>query len=200
MPKALDFYFDFSSPYAYLASTQVDDLAADVGRKVQWYPILLGPMFKAMGSAPLVDIPLKGDYARRDFARSAQLFGIDYHHPAEFPIATIAAARSTWFLRQQHPDMAGPFAKAVFRAYFADQEDIRDTAVLARIANGLGVDADSMLQAIQTDEIKTVLKEAVSDAMARGVFGSPFFFVDDEGFWGFDRLPHVRMWVAATQA
>ncbi|HLR12462.1 MAG TPA: 2-hydroxychromene-2-carboxylate isomerase [Burkholderiaceae bacterium] len=200
MPKTLDFYFDFSSPYAYLASTQIDALATDLGRQVQWFPILLGPMFQAMGSAPLVDIPLKGAYARHDFSRTALLFGIDYREPDEFPIATVAAARAAWFLRSQDMALAGEFSRKVLQAYFADQQDIRDTAVLASIAESVGADSQAMLQAMQTDAIKGMLKEAVSGAMERGVFGSPFIFIDNEGFWGFDRLPHIRMWAAANPA
>lgn len=200
MQKPLDFYFDFSSPYAYLASTQIDALAAELGRQVNWYPILLGPMFKAMGSAPLVDIPLKGDYARHDFARSARLFGIDYVHPAEFPIATVAAARATWYLQGQSMVQAGDFAKKVLEAYFARQLDIRDTDVLATVADSVGADGQAMLAGIQTDAIKDQLKQAVSTAMERGVFGSPFIFIDNEGFWGFDRFPHIRMWAAANPA
>lgn len=200
MQKALDFYFDFSSPYAYLASTQIEDLATDLGRIVNWYPILLGPMFKAMDSVPLVSIPLKGDYARHDFARSAQLFGIDYAHPQEFPIATVAAARCTWFLQDQGMALASKFAREVFAAYFARGLDIRDTTVLADIADGIGADSQAMLAGIQTDAIKDKLKNAVTQAMERGVFGSPFIFIDNEGFWGFDRLPHIRMWAAANPA
>src|SRR3546814_6861230 len=100
MSANFDFYFDFSSPYGYLASTQIEALAAEFGRQVDWHPILLGPMFKTMGSAPLTEIPLKGEYAKHDFERSARLFDIPYSQPETFPISTVAAARA--MLYAQH--------------------------------------------------------------------------------------------------
>ena len=93
MSEALEFYFDFSSPYGYLASEKIDALAACYGRKVRWRPILLGVVFRQTGAAPLTEVPLKGEYSLRDFARSARFMDIPYTQPASFPIATQQAAR-----------------------------------------------------------------------------------------------------------
>ena len=92
MTTSLDFYFDFSSPYGYLASEWIDVLAEKYGRAVVWRPVLLGILFKSTGSAPLAQIPLKGAYSLHDFARSARYLGVDYRQPTDFPIATHHAA------------------------------------------------------------------------------------------------------------
>lgn len=194
MPQPFDFYFDFSSPYGYLASVQIEDLAASLGRRVNWHPILLGPMFKETGALPPVNVPLKADYAEKDFARSAALFDIPYRHPKEFPINTIAAARVAHCLTQEDMALAAKFCKQTYAAFFADNQDIRDLEVLRSQLQSVGADAEAVLNQIQTDEVKQALKLAINDAMSRGVFGSPFVFFDDEPFWGFDRLPHIRLW------
>lgn len=194
--STLDFYFDYSSPYAYLASTQIDTLAADIGRSVRWHPILLGPMFQTMGSAPLVQIPLKGDYALRDFARTARIFDIAYATPDPFPISTVAAARATLAVRRHDMGQAAEFAKRLFAAYFVDGRDLREPEVILDVASRAGIDRDALAAAMVSDDIKAELKRDVEQAIQRGVFGSPFVFVDDEPFWGFDRFPHIRRWAA----
>ncbi|MBB5213550.1 2-hydroxychromene-2-carboxylate isomerase [Parapusillimonas granuli] len=198
MTDTLDFYFDFSSPYGYFASTAIEQLAADIRRTVRWRPILLGPMFKAMGSGPLVEIPLKGAYARHDIARSARLFGIPYREPAVFPIAAVAASRAALLLQEDDPQQAAEFIKRVYRAYFAEGRDITDMDVLVAAADQAGADGSRLPAGVATDRIKSRLKEEVDAAMARGVFGSPYMIVDGEPFWGFDRFEHIRKWAASA--
>ncbi|MGB3289386.1 MAG: 2-hydroxychromene-2-carboxylate isomerase [Burkholderiaceae bacterium] len=195
MSANFQFYFDFSSPYGYLASTQIEALAAEFGRRVDWHPILLGPMFKAMNSAPLVDIPLKGKYALHDFERSAKLFGIPYVQPKAFPIGTVAAARAVLYVQDKAPDKAAGFIKRLYRAYFAQQRDISDAGVVLDLATQEGLDASDLAQGMVREDIKDKLKKSVAQAMERGVFGSPFVFVDDEPFWGFDRFDHIHRWL-----
>ena len=104
MAAPIDFYFDFSSPYGYLASQKIEALAAKHGRTVDWHPMLLGVVFKQTGTAPLTEIPLKGDYSRRDFARSARFHGIaGFRMPSSFPIATQAPARIVLWAKAQRP-------------------------------------------------------------------------------------------------
>lgn len=194
MADFIDFYFDFSSPYGYLASTQIDNLAADLGRTVNWCPILLGPMFKATGSAPLADIPLKREYGLHDFARSADLFDIPYQQPSDFPIGTVTAARVTVWLRGHDMALAGKFAKRIYADYFASGLDIREPTVIHAAASDLGISISDLDVAVNDQAIKDQLKADVAAAMERGVFGSPFIFVDNEPFWGFDRLAYIRLW------
>ncbi|MEO6984199.1 MAG: 2-hydroxychromene-2-carboxylate isomerase [Paralcaligenes sp.] len=196
MKTPFDFYFDFSSPYAYCASTCIDDLAAEFGRTVRWRPILLGPVFKQMGVLPVAQVPIKGGYALHDFARSAALFNIPYVQPAQFPISTVTAARSMLWIEKNLDDArARQFAHAVYSAYFAKQKDISNTDVVLALARDMGINADDLATGIQQDSLKTALKEQIEAATARGVFGAPFIFVDDEPFWGFDRFDHIRRWL-----
>lgn len=194
MSKTIDFYYDFSSPYAYLASTQIESLANEIGRTINWYPILLGPMFKLTGSTPPADVPLKGKYSVHDFGRSAMLFDIPYNHPAEFPIATISAARTAVYLRNKNKDLIAEFSKKIFAEFFANGKDIRDIAVIKSVVKDLGLNPDELDQALDDQAIKDELKQDVSNAIERGVFGSPFMILDNEPFWGFDRFEHIKRW------
>lgn len=196
MAEPLEFYFDFSSPYAYLASEQIDALAARYGRQVKWRPILLGVVFKATGSAPLTEIPLKGDYSRRDFDRSARYLGLPFRFPSKFPLPTQAAARAYYWLHQQDCAQARAFAHAVFRALFVHDRDISDMAVVTELAVQAGADPAALAAAIQSEEMKAQLRQECDAAIARGVFGAPFIFIDGEPFWGADRLPQIERWLA----
>ncbi len=200
MREPIDFYFDFSSPYAYLASHRIGELAERFGRAVTWRPMMLGVAFAATGGKPLVEIPLKGDYAKVDLVRTARLAGIPFRLPSRFPLATLAAARTYYWLEETSPAAAVPFAAAAFGAFFAEDRDISDREVIADLLAGAGVDAAVGLAAIATPGIKERLRAVNDEAVARGVFGSPFFFVDGEPFWGFDRLPQMELRLAEIAA
>lgn len=178
MAAPIEFYFDFSSPYGYFASTRIDGLAARHGRTVNWHPILLGAVFKVTGGQPLPSLPLKGDYARRDIERCARLLGIPFRVPSRFPVATQAPAR------------------AVYRAYFVEDRDIASPEVTADIAAALGVAREPLLAALDDPAVKEKLKRETDTAMERGVFGSPFLIVDGEPFWGMDRFEQAEKWMA----
>jgi 2-hydroxychromene-2-carboxylate isomerase len=194
MAAAINFYFDFTSPYGYLAAQEIDQLGARHGRAVEWHPMLLGVVFKTTGAAPLPQVPLKGPYSLHDFERSARFHGIEYRQPQPFPIATQATARAMLWLQQQYGKQhAVDFAKAAYRAYFVDGVQIGDAANVAQIAAGLGVgvDAGALTEALGGAQLKERLRTEVEQAIARGVFGSPFMIVDDESFWGFDRFDQL---------
>jgi len=196
MAKPIEFYFDFSSPYGYVASHRVDAIAARHGREVAWKPFMLGAVFKIAGTLPLVNYPLKGDYSKHDFMRSARLHGVPFRFPSRFPLGTVAAARGHYWLAETSPELAVKFDRAVYAAYFAEDGDISDAGILADLATGLGVDRAAFLDAIEQPAIKAKVKEVTDDAIARGVFGSPFIFIDGEPFWGNDRLDMVDRWLA----
>ncbi|MBS1172124.1 MAG: hypothetical protein H6R12_954 [Proteobacteria bacterium] len=191
----IDFYFDFSSPYGYLGAEKIDDIAARHGRVVVWHPILLGVVFRATGGAPLTEIPIKGDYSKHDFARSARFLGVPFKFPSRFPLATHNAARAFLWLTDRDNTLAKNFARAVYRAYFAEDTDIANTDNLLGIADSMGVDRPSLQQAMADPAVKERLRAENDAALARGVFGSPFFFVDGEPFWGSDRLPQIERWL-----
>ena len=194
--EPITFWFDFSSPYSYLASELIDDLAAKHGRKVKWRPMMLGAAFKASNMPLLITIPLKGEYSKRDFDRSARYLGIPYNFPPKFPIATLAAARGYYWLHGQDCAKAREYAHAVFRAYWVDSRDISELPVVLDIVGQLGIDRDAFAAAIATPEIKDRLKQETDAAIAQGMFGAPYIVVDGETFWGVDRLPQIDKWLA----
>ena len=193
---AVDFYFEFSSPYGYIASCLVEAVEARIGRPFRWHPFLLGPVFKATGQAPLTEIPLKGEYAKRDFLRSARFNGVEYRHPEKFPIGTVAAARAFYWVDDRDPALARRLARALYRAYFVEGRDIGSPETVVEVARSLGVDGEALAAALQDPALKARLQKEVEAAIAAGVFGSPFFIVDGEPFWGSDRLPMLEAWVS----
>ncbi len=195
MTKPIDFYFDFSSPYGYLAAEQIDALAARHGRTVDWHPVLLGAIFKQTGMVPLTEVPIKGDYSKRDFDRSARFMKIPFSMPQVFPIPAQAPARIMLWIASRNTAAAKAYAKMAYRAYFVDGFNISDPATAAALADGLGHDRAAALAAVDDPQFKAALKTEVESATARGVFGSPFIIVDNEPFWGADRLRMVEEWL-----
>jgi 2-hydroxychromene-2-carboxylate isomerase len=195
MPQPIEFYFDFSSPYGYMASTQIDPLAEKYGRTVTWKPFLLGAVFKISGSKPLVDLPMKGDYFLRDFQRSAAYYGVPFKLPPGFPFAPIAASRAFYWLTDRDPELAKRLAKIVYHAGLGIGRDVASIDVIAELAAPLGIKADELRAAVNDQAVKDRLRAEVDAAVARNVFGSPFIFVDGEPFWGADRLPQVEKWL-----
>jgi 2-hydroxychromene-2-carboxylate isomerase len=200
MSKIIDFYFDFSSPYGYLASQRIEQIAIAHDHTVVWHPILLGAIFKVTGQAPLTEAPLKGDYAIMDFTRSAREHKLDYIHPEVFPIGAVAACRATLWLRdgdQASSTQTSEFIHAIFRAYYADAKDITNPEILGEIAASLGIDSTTMLSAITQQPAKDALRGEVESAISAGVFGSPVMIVNKEIFWGNDRLEQLDRWLAS---
>lgn len=195
MAAAIDFYFDFSSPYGYIAAAKVEALAAKHGRSVNWRPMLLGAAMKVTGGAPLPQIPLKGDYAMRDFVRSAKFHGVPFRIPSSFPISTIAAVRAFYWAQGKDPARALALAKALYSAYFADDVDISRVEEVIRIAAGVGFKAEDVAAGVADQAVKDKTKAEVDAAVAKGVFGSPFIVIDGEAFWGMDRLDQAEKWL-----
>ncbi len=196
MSDPIVFYFDFSSPYSYLASEKIDELAARYQRQVKWRPMMLGAAFKASGLPLLVTVPLKGEYSKRDFDRSARYMGVPYRFPQPFPTLTLTAARGYYWLHERDCALARRYAHAVFRAYWVDGRNIGENDVVADIVAGLGENASDFGRAVGTPEIKDRLKRETDAAIAAGMFGAPYFIVDGEPFWGADRLPQIERWLA----
>ncbi len=192
----LQFFFDFSSPYGYLAAQKIDALAAKHGRAVDWRPMLLGVVFKQTGAAPLTEVPVKGPYSKHDFARSARFHGVEFQMPPVFPIPAQAPSRIVLWAKQKNPADGAKVAKALYRAYFVDGLDISKADVAAEVAGRAGFDAAAARAAVDDPAIKDLLKREVEAAIAAGVFGSPFVIVDGEPFWGMDRFDQLERWLA----
>jgi len=194
-PQSIDFYFDFSSPYSYIASEWIEALAARHGRTVHWKAILLGATFQAAELKSPVSHPIKREYSLHDFERSARFAGVPLKNPAKFPIPTQNAARVFWWLHDKRPETASHWARHCLRAYFARGVDLSDPQRLAELAVEFGLDA-AQAEAVWNDPTwKARLKAANDAAIAAGVFGAPFFMIDNEPFWGNDRRAQIERWL-----
>ena len=192
---AIDFYFDFSSPYGYLASERIDALMEKHGRDATWRPILLGAVFKKLGTSPLISQPVKGPYAARDLVRTAQYLGIPYRLPDPMPVNSVAACRAYYWLYGQDPPRAKALAHALYRGYFVDNGNLGDADVVMDCAVALGTDRDALAGALQDQVVKDKLRNEVDAALERGIFGSPTVFVGEEMFWGTDRFEQIDRWL-----
>lgn len=195
MAAAIEFYFDFSSPYGYLAAQRIGEVAEEYDREVLWKPFLVGAVFKTTGAKPALDIPMKGDYARLDLARSARLYDTPFVLPEVFPFMSVAACRACYWLNESDPEGAQTLILALYDTAFGEGQSIGEPAEVAAVAEELGHDADEVLAALQEPRIKDLLRREVEAAIAKGVFGSPYMIVDDEPFWGFDRLDDLALWL-----
>ena len=194
MANAIDFYFDFSSPYGYLASTQIDALAVRHRRVVNWRPFLIGALYKQLGYAPL-EQPGKRAYFLHDVPRSARAMGVTLNFPPSFPEALIAPARAFYWIADRDAAKAAAFAAAAFRAYWSEGRKLADPEIVAEIAAGQGFAREAVLAALADQAVKDRLKAETDAAIAAGIFGSPFIVVDGERFWGSDRLDQVEKWL-----
>jgi 2-hydroxychromene-2-carboxylate isomerase len=195
MADPIEFYFDFSSPYGYLAAQRIDRIGAKHGREVAWKPYLLGVTFKKTGLRPLAEVPLKGDYMMHDLPRSARHLGVPFRTPVPFPFMSVAACRAYYWLVDQDPAQGKALAKALYHAAFGEGRDISGAVAVVEVAAGLGVDRETLTAALQDPAVKDRLRAEVEAAMDRGAFGSPFIIVDGEPFWGHDRLDQVDQWL-----
>jgi len=195
--RPFDFYFDFSSPYSYIASEWVEALAARHGRTVRWQAILLGVTFQAAELRSPVGYPIKREYSLRDFRRSARFEGVPFVQPEEFPIPTQNAARVFWWLNDsQGSEPAKAWARAGLRAYFTRGVMLSQPQALKALAAVSGLDAQQAEAAWTDPAWKARLKRANDEALAAGVFGAPFFVVDGEPFWGNDRKAQIERWLS----
>ena len=189
MARPIDFYFDFSSPYSYIASEWVEALAARHGRTVIWRAILLGAIYQP------ADHPRKREYAMLDFERSARFAGVPLVLPQKFPIATQNVARLFWWLSDADEARGRQWARHCLRAYFTRGVDLSDPQVLSGLGDEFGLEAGSAEAVWSNPAWKARLKGANDAAIGCGVFGTPFFVVDGEPFWGNDRRAQIERWL-----
>jgi 2-hydroxychromene-2-carboxylate isomerase len=191
----LSFFFDYSSPFAYLAATQVERVARGAG--LRWCPFLLGGLFKSIGTpnVPLFEMPQpKREHAKRDMHRWAEHYGVPFRFPSRFPMNTVTPLRMTLEIdNAMRPRLALP----LFQAFWVDDRDISDGAELAAIADAAGFDGAALVEGAKRDDIKSALRSETERAERLGVCGAPSFLVrahDEEPgvlFWGQDRLDFV---------
>ncbi|CAN5331523.1 2-hydroxychromene-2-carboxylate isomerase [soil metagenome] len=194
----IEFFFDCSSPWTYIAFTNIQPLAKEVGAEIAWKPFLVGGVFntvnKAMYESRANPVPAKQVYTAKDMQDWARLAGIKITMPpAVFPVNAVKSMRGCIWVQQQHPDKLVPFAKAVFESYWGDDQDISKDEVLTKVCERTGLDPAEFFAGIGEQAIKDQLKANTDDAIARGAFGSPTIYLDKtDMYFGNDRLPLIR--------
>jgi len=192
MSKTVEFYFDLGSPASYLAWTQLPGLCSDTGGQVVYHPLLLGGVFKATGNTSPASIPAKGRYMTRDLQRYADRYQVPLRFSAHFPLNTLPLMRMITGVQMRQPDRFLSLLDCLFPAFWVQGLNLGDPAVVQQALEADGFDAQA-LQALVLDEaVKEQLKHTTEQALQRGVFGAPSLFVDDELFFGQDRLDFVR--------
>jgi 2-hydroxychromene-2-carboxylate isomerase len=195
MPKSFDFFYDLSSPYSYLASTQLAGIEARTGARAVLFPVTLGGMRKATGHQ--MPPPAQLRYMGQDTARWAKEYGVAMQIPAAFPVSTIQPLRAC--IAAGRSGKGAVAMHALFHAYWAEGQDISDAAVIERALTGAGLDGKALVAATQEPEIKDALRRNTELALSRGVFGVPTVFVGERSFWGNDRLEFVEKELRALE-
>jgi 2-hydroxychromene-2-carboxylate isomerase len=191
--KSVEFFFDLSSPYSYLASTQIEALAARAGAPfgVRWRPFVLGAVFKATGNVMPAACPAKAKYMLDDLARYARHYGVPFRMSSHFPLSAMKAHRLIVAIDEHDPRRAAEMAQGLFSAVWVDDQNIADEAVLKEALRPFHISSEE-LQKADDQTVKDRLRAQTDEAVRRGAFGAPSFFVGDELFWGDDRLPFVE--------
>jgi 2-hydroxychromene-2-carboxylate isomerase len=192
MSRTVEFFFDVGSPAAYLAFQRLPALCGQLGATLDWRPMLLGGVFQATGNQSPANIPAKGRYLFTDLERFARRHGTPFRQNPHFPINTLTLMRVAAGLQLREPQRLMAFVEAVYRAIWVDQRDMNDGAVVAGVLREAGFDPEALLALAADPEVKERLKAQTQEAVARGVFGAPTFFVGTDMFWGQDRLDFVK--------
>ena len=191
MARTLEFYYDYGSPYSYLADTQVEAIAKRAGAALVRKPMLLGGVFKATGNASPMTVALKSKWSAFDLPMWAKHYGVPFNRNPFFPVNTLAlmrgaaAAQIDGVFERYHP--------AMYKAMWVDGVNLNDIGEVAKVLSAAGLDAAKIGNRIQDQDVKDRLKATTDEAVARGVFGAPTSFVGDLMFFGNDRLPFVEM-------
>lgn len=194
MTAPVTFWFDFGSPYSWLAAEQIEAVATRCGRPLVWRAILLGVVFRETGMAPLGVQPLRGDYARLDVARLARWAGLPFATAIVADGVSLALARVFYALDAADPALAARFAREAMRAGFGHGEDLSTPEAAQAFATRLGM--GEAAAGAESPAARAALRAATAEALRLGVFGAPFFIVEGEPFWGQDRLPLLEAWLA----
>jgi len=192
MTKQVEFYFDVGSPATYLAATQLPRICEDTGATLVYRPMLLGGIFQATGNASPAAIPAKGRWMFDDLAAHAKRYGVPFRMNPHFPINTLLLQRGAVAMQRKHPDRFIAYLDAVFKAIWVSGRDMNDASVVAGVLHEAGFDAATVMGELTDPDVKAALKSTTEEAVARGVFGAPTFFVDGRLYFGQDRLAFVR--------
>jgi 2-hydroxychromene-2-carboxylate isomerase len=190
--RTIEYFFDVGSPTSYLAWTQLPKVAAETGAEIVWRPMLLGGVFKATGNASPVSVPAKGRWMNDDIRRWAEHYGVPFRFNPHFPINTLTLMRGATGLQMRKPGELMRYLDVVERSMWETPKNLGDPAVLAATLTEAGFDAGAFAALVADPEVKAKLVATTEEAVGRGVFGAPTFFVGDAMFFGQDRLDFVR--------
>jgi 2-hydroxychromene-2-carboxylate isomerase len=190
--KSFEYWFDFGSPAAYLAFTQLPKLEAETNAQAVYRPMLLGGVFQATGNQSPASVPAKGAYTFKDFDRFAKRYGVPFKNNPHFPINTLLLMRAAVGLQAHEPERFMAYCKAVYQAIWVDALDMNDPATVGGVLHKAGFDPQTLVALANEPATKEALKSATAEAVTRGVFGAPTFFAGGQMFWGQDRLDFVK--------
>ncbi|VVQ32609.1 2-hydroxychromene-2-carboxylate isomerase [Pseudomonas fluorescens] len=191
MSKTVEFYFDLGSPATYLAYTQLPKICEQTDSQLIYIPILLGGVFKATGNASPATIPAKGRYMFQDLDRYAKRYGVPLKFNPHFPINTLMLMRAVTGMQLRHPGRFQAFIDCLFHALWVEGRSLDDLATVASVLTQNGFDPNEVLALTADEEVKAALKDNTEKAVQRGVFGAPSMFVDNQLFFGQDRLDFI---------
>ena len=190
MPPTLEYFFDYVSPFSYLADSQLPAILQRTGAEIQYRPFLLGGVMKASGNSPPFSVPAKGRYTATDTQRWAKRYGVEVNPNSHFPVNTVLPMRAALVLLGNEAFPA--YHAGVFAAMWQEGRNVADAEVLRVVIEKAGLDAGPILERCAEQETKDLLRKNTDDAVERGAFGAPTFFVGDEMFFGNDRLDFVE--------
>jgi 2-hydroxychromene-2-carboxylate isomerase len=193
MAKTFDYYFDFGSLATYLAHTQMDKIKAETGASPVYLPMLLGAVFKATGNASPASVPAKGKYIFVDFKRFADSYGIPLETNPFFPIITTTLMRMVTGLQMRSDARMHEFMDTIFKAIWVDALNLNAPEVVEQVLREAHFDPVELLQLANEQATKDRLKDITTQAVDRGVFGAPTFFVGEDMFWGQDRIEQLKV-------
>jgi 2-hydroxychromene-2-carboxylate isomerase len=188
--KRVEFFYDYTSTYSYIAHREIERIAAATGAELVYRPMVLGFVFKETGNSMPAAVPAKGAYMMRDVARWARRYDLPFQVPSVFPVNSIRALRGAIAALEDGVFVA--YQHAVMKAYWGDGKDIGDREVLTAVAKGAGLDGEALIARTDDPAVKDRLKTNTDEAVRRGIFGAPTCFVGEEMFWGNDRLDFVE--------
>jgi len=190
MAREVEFFFDYGSPFSYLANTQLEGLAARTGARVIYRPMLLGGVFKETGNSSPIAIEAKRKYMMADLERWARHYGVPPLRNAHFPINTIRLMRGA--CAAERLGVFAPYHRAIYDAFWRDGLNLGEAAVVREVLRCAGLDAERIAALSEEHAVKEALRASTQAAVARGAFGAPTFFIGDQMFWGNDRLMFVE--------
>ena len=197
MSKSVEFFFDVGSAASYLAWRELPRIAQQTGAHIVWKPMLLGGVFQATNNHSPMTVPAKGSYLMEDFTRFAKRYGCAFNHNPHFPINTVTLMRGAAGIQMREPERLQDYLNAVFPAIWVDSKNMNDPATVASVLQPAGFEPAAFMALVSDQAVKDQLKATTQDAIERGVFGAPAFFVNGTQYWGQDRLDFVREALAA---